>query len=113
MDGTTRQPAKAAGGRLRAEAGSDAARLFDEAQRLFGRVAETLERAETAEARGDVAAAAAARRQAIGLLDDLQHLGGRLRQAQSSVAESLVLSGRLSAALGAYRQHQKTGSRRP
>jgi hypothetical protein len=24
-----------------------------------------------------------------------------------------VLSGRLSAALGAYRQHQRTGSRRP
>jgi len=113
MNGESRQEAAVPGGRLRGEPGSDAARLFDEVHRLFRRTSETLDSAERAEARGDVAAAGTARRQAIALLDDLHHLSARLRKAQSSVAESLALSGRLGAALSAYRQPSKSGSRKP
>jgi len=98
---------------MRAEGGSEAARLFDEVHRVFRRTTETLDSAERAEARGDAVAGAAARRQAIALLDDLHHLSARLRKAQSCVAESLALSGRLSAALSAYRQPDRMGSRRP
>ena len=109
MAAIAKEAARAAGGRLRAKAGDDAARLLDELQRGSIRAEATLAAAQRAEAEGDRAAAAAARHRAVGLVDELQRLCGRLRQAQSGIAEALLLSGRLRCALAAYRQPHTKG----